>query len=578
MALPKLTEAQKLAHINKIVPLYQKYKDKAKTPILLSILLAQNVHESYFGTSDLYTKYNNVAGMKYKEPWMGRKISYGSGEEIDGKWVDDVKSDFIWFDSIEQSIEYHANFCQNTEWRRATYEKALSATTYIGQAAGLTGTYATDSKYGAKLIEIIEKYDLTKYDKVKEVEKPMRDLMKKLFNTQLRTPLKKHTLVNIGGAISKIEYIVIHFVGASGQALANANYFYNVMRSASAHEFIDPNVTWEVVPVTRVGWHVGDGLGKYGITNQNSLGIEGCQDTSTGKNVWEWQFHENTYIQMILLTSDWMDTYNVPLSRVVRHYDASRKSCPGNWMAYDWAKWKQFKADLKEYRELKAKGIKDVTPTDSANPQGFEQTPVPDYRAPKAPFKPLKVGDVVTYRDNFSWYNIHDDKFIISPNIPTKWAITQDKIVEVKAVETSYSKLAYRMEKSQSWVLEQDLREPREDWAESGANTYIVKHGDYLFKIAEMFGITVAQLKEWNNLESNIIYTDMELFVVKPFEQIPSDESPTSTDDTDGVDEVEDQPEDKGEETPAVALGENEVMDAKGKVYVIREGLVLTEK
>ena len=34
--------------------------------------------------------------------------------------------------------------------------------------------------------------------------------------------------------------------------------------------------------------------------------------------------------------------YNVPNSRVVRHYDASRKNCPSSMSANNWAEWKEF--------------------------------------------------------------------------------------------------------------------------------------------------------------------------------------------------------------------------------------------
>lgn len=44
---------------------------------------------------------------------------------------------------------------------------------------------------------------------------------------------------------------------------------------------------------------------------------------------------------------------------------------------------------------------------------------------------------------------------------------------------------------------------------------YTVVHGDYLWKIANKYGISVAQLKQWNNLTSNWIYTGDKL-IVKP--------------------------------------------------------------
>ncbi|MGF3067061.1 LysM peptidoglycan-binding domain-containing protein, partial [Facklamia sp. P12950] len=48
------------------------------------------------------------------------------------------------------------------------------------------------------------------------------------------------------------------------------------------------------------------------------------------------------------------------------------------------------------------------------------------------------------------------------------------------------------------------------------SKTYTVKRGDWLAKIAEMHGITVAQLKSWNNLKSNYIYTGDILYVSQP--------------------------------------------------------------
>lgn len=171
-------------------------------------------------------------------------------------------------------------------------------------------------------------------------------------------PIKKNlTEVNRGTkGTNKPQWIVIHFVGASGQAQANAKYFKHVYRSASSHYFIDPNEIVQVVEDDTPAWHIGDGRksGKgqyngyhgYGATNNNSIGIEGCQDTTTGKNVWHWDFHPKTYEQMLLLTRHLQKKYNIPDSRVIRHFDASGKTCPGNWQWNNWAKWHQFKRDL----------------------------------------------------------------------------------------------------------------------------------------------------------------------------------------------------------------------------------------
>ena len=43
--------------------------------------------------------------------------------------------------------------------------------------------------------------------------------------------------------------------------------------------------------------------------------------------------------------------------------------------------------------------------------------------------------------------------------------------------------------------------------------TYTVQKGDYLYKIAQLHGVTVNDLKLWNNLTSNYIYTGNQLIV-----------------------------------------------------------------
>ena len=567
---------------DEIYDLFKPYK----SDLFMSIIMAQVNLESVMGTSELAVKANNFTGHKITG-WNGKVYKKDTIED-DGKGNKFVaKSEpFRHYASPSEWAKHHASWLQRLP---DTYAKAINAKTVEEQAQALQGTYATDTSYAKKVLAIIERDNLKKYD---EKLKNERDKTTKPTNekddslmAKLRTPIKRHTLVNMGGQIGKIEYIVIHFVGASGQALANANYFYNVYREASAHLFIDPNVTYEVVPENRVAWHVGDGRGKYGITNNNALGIEGCQDTSTGKNVWGWQFHANTYEQMLLQTSAWMDKYNVPISKVVRHYDASRKSCPGNWMANDWAKWKKFKKDLAELRSKGSVNVEGSTENSRYNPKGYQEVAIAEYREPTKPFKTLFTNSDATPREVFNWYNPETKKYMISPNA-SQYAGKKDKVEQIMDVNIGYSKKAYLLKNAKTWILEQDLVEPRADWDKGlTASTYVVVKGDYLFKIAEKFNTTVENLKKWNKLESNLIYTGMELFVVEPLDQIEEDETPSSTDDSDNkpTDKVEDKPtepvkEDEGDKTPAVELAENELMDAKGNIFVRSEGWVLTPK
>lgn len=143
-----------------------------------------------------------------------------------------------------------------------------------------------------------------------------------------------HGYHNVVDRFSDVEYIVVHYTGSgsseAGCAEANCIYFAGGNRNASAHYFIDDGGIWEYAdPEESVTWHCGDGQGRYGITNQNSVGIEVC---SSGKDFTPTQIE---YLRQLVV---WLQgKFGVPNERVVRHYDASRKLCPAPYIDED--KW-----------------------------------------------------------------------------------------------------------------------------------------------------------------------------------------------------------------------------------------------
>ncbi|MBS5822391.1 MAG: N-acetylmuramoyl-L-alanine amidase [Clostridium argentinense] len=154
-------------------------------------------------------------------------------------------------------------------------------------------------------------------------------------------------MLNITKRISKynfssgnnIKYIVVHDTGnTTDTAEANANYFNGGDRQASAHYFVDDDSIVQVVEDVNAAWHCGDGHGAYGITNHNSIGIEMCRVNNTVTSTTE----KNT----IELVKYLMNKYNVSIDNVVRHYDASRKTCPASFSANNWARWSAFKEKL----------------------------------------------------------------------------------------------------------------------------------------------------------------------------------------------------------------------------------------
>ncbi|OQB14612.1 MAG: N-acetylmuramoyl-L-alanine amidase CwlH precursor [Firmicutes bacterium ADurb.Bin193] len=153
---------------------------------------------------------------------------------------------------------------------------------------------------------------------------------------------KKQIAYNRSKRTGPIRYIVIHDTGNAGKgANANAhfNYFNGGDRQSSADFFVDNTQVMQVNDYnTYYTWHCGDGAGKYGISNANSIGIEICVNSDGN--------YDTAFQNAVALTKQLMSELNIPIERVVRHYDASRKNCPASMSNNNWLLWNTFKAQL----------------------------------------------------------------------------------------------------------------------------------------------------------------------------------------------------------------------------------------
>ena len=136
-------------------------------------------------------------------------------------------------------------------------------------------------------------------------------------------------------------YIVIHDTGDAGATAQNEHdYFAGGDRSASADLFVDSDNIIQIIDTDNYySWHCGDGGGAYGITNANSLGIEMCLGSDGNPT-------DDTVSNTVELVQYLMDKYSIGIDNVVRHYDASRKNCPGSFMSNSWARWYDFKEQV----------------------------------------------------------------------------------------------------------------------------------------------------------------------------------------------------------------------------------------
>lgn len=142
----------------------------------------------------------------------------------------------------------------------------------------------------------------------------------------------------------KIEYLVMHYVGAVSTARNNANYFRKIYRGASAHYFVDDKEVIQVVEDKDIAWHCGNDVYYCGARNSNSLSIEMCcYRMKNGKL----NITADTEARAVELAKELIKKYNIPINNVVRHYDVTKKNCPAP-MVSDVERWNYFKKKLQE--------------------------------------------------------------------------------------------------------------------------------------------------------------------------------------------------------------------------------------
>ena len=133
--------------------------------IFTSISLAQAALESDFGQSELAVKAHNLYGVKAASGQPSVKMP--TKEYQNGSWVT-IEASFVSYSSWQASMLAHAQLLrQGTSWNKGQYAHVLAAKTYQEAAKGLvTDGYATDPDYAEKLVQVIEKYHLQRFDLV----------------------------------------------------------------------------------------------------------------------------------------------------------------------------------------------------------------------------------------------------------------------------------------------------------------------------------------------------------------------------------------------------------------------------
>ena len=139
-------------YVKKYAPAATKNMRFFKIPA--SITLAQGILESGYGEGTLAKKANNHFGIKCHKEWKGKSITHD----------DDEKDEcFRSYKNPLRSYRDHSLFLVDRDRYSSLF--TLNRKDYKGWAEGLKAAgYATDPKYADKLISLIERFNLTRFD------------------------------------------------------------------------------------------------------------------------------------------------------------------------------------------------------------------------------------------------------------------------------------------------------------------------------------------------------------------------------------------------------------------------------
>lgn len=174
-----------------------------------SITLAQGILESASGTSYLATKANNHFGIKCHLDWAGGKVYRD----------DDRKNEcFRSYESADESFRDHSLFLKHRSRYASLFEE--DPTDYKAWAKGLKKAgYATERQYAHRLIDLIERYELHKYDLMEYIGEP--DLLVEKEKHDTKKVENVFDSFEINESKNRVDYVIAR-TGDTFEVIAQA--------------------------------------------------------------------------------------------------------------------------------------------------------------------------------------------------------------------------------------------------------------------------------------------------------------------------------------------------------------------
>ncbi len=137
-----------------------------RTGVPAAIKLAQGIHETTAGTSDLVIRSNNHFGIKCKSNWTGESVKHTD---------DAINECFRKYNDPSQSYRDHSDFLKRSNRYASLFD--LDPMDYSAWAYGLKKAgYATNPKYPQIIIKLIETWQLQDYTLIALGKMPPKEI------------------------------------------------------------------------------------------------------------------------------------------------------------------------------------------------------------------------------------------------------------------------------------------------------------------------------------------------------------------------------------------------------------------
>ncbi len=443
-----------------------RYKDMAiiemhRSGVPASITLAQGILESSSGNSRLAKYANNHFGIKCKGNWDGDVI-YAD---------DDAPNEcFRAYGSVLESYRDHSDFLR-TNWRyHPLFE--LERTDYVGWCKGLRKAgYATNPNYHTILINLIERYELQKYDDASMPSNPADPLaIQTINNVPVLTAIDGQTVSSIARENDLRDRHIRKWNDLPKDAeIKPGDLVYLKPKRRRGSE--DEHMVIE-------GESMHDISQKYGIKLKH-LYKKNRMEYGTEPKVGETlqmrkKIDKEEQIELEDPKPDWQE----PEENFVNPHST---------------------LDSNKMVITKAEPIK------------FQTIETPEYHT-------VAKGDNI-YRIAEKYRVFEEDLLLWNKDLNPSALKIGDRIYLSKEAAEKHNSIRQetttveKKEVVETTHSEEELQEIEEDIVVNGPVFHKVVKGDTVYNICKRYNITEAQLKAWNNMDSIVIKIDQQLQV-----------------------------------------------------------------